>query len=107
MNKYTKDTNGNLNGQSATDNPLQQQPPFTLLLNFNGVQPQLNFMAARGGGKKIIQLEHKPYELVDGRARVTFSKEEDALLAEKCKMVVAENFSCTRPQIYRLREEFK
>lgn len=64
-------------------------------------------MAALGGGKKTIQLENNPYKLTDGKARVTFSKEEDTLLAEKCRMMVVGKFSCTRSQIDRLRDEFK
>lgn len=63
-------------------------------------------MFTNGGGKKAERLEHKPYEIVDGKARLVFSKEED-MLAEKCRMTVVGRFSRTRLQIDKLRDEFK
>lgn len=50
-----------------------------------------------GGMKKLICLEPRPYEIVDGKARVIFTKEEDDPLAEKCHLTVVEKFPRTRP----------
>ncbi|KAK4357082.1 hypothetical protein RND71_022692 [Anisodus tanguticus] len=90
--------------QLTSGNPLPGQlpPPPT-----NPDGSKLNFMAAVEGGSKLVKLEHKPYELIDGKAKVTFSNEEGALLANKCRMTVVGKFSRTRPQIDRLRDEYK
>ncbi|KAH0658192.1 hypothetical protein KY289_026940 [Solanum tuberosum] len=95
----------------AANSTSHRQPTTTTIQSIptkhNGEQPQQNFAATLGRGKKIIRLENKPYELVDGRAKVIFSKEEDVVLAEKCTMTMMGKFYRTRPQIDRLRDEFK
>lgn len=50
-----------------------------------------------GGMKKLIRLEPRPYELIDGKDRLIFTKEEDDQLAEKCRLTVVGKFLCSRP----------
>lgn len=77
-----------------------------------GLSSQFNYAVSVEGkvsglGSKGVHLEHKPYEFVDGKARVIFSKKENELLAEKCRLTIVGKFPRNRPQIDIMREDFK
>lgn len=104
-------------------NPPHPLPPLTienhtggrLALLINPTEPNsapTNYAAeivgqTNGEMKKLIRLEPRPYKFMDGKVRVIFTKEEDDLLAEKCRLTVVGKFPQTRPQIDKLRDEFK
>ncbi|XP_059285094.1 uncharacterized protein LOC132038442 [Lycium ferocissimum] len=80
--------------------------------NNNPLPPQINYAAALTNREttkksKFVRLEPRPFEIVDGKAKVVFLTTEDKLLVEKCKLTLVGKFSRTRPQIDKLREDFK
>ena len=87
----------------------QQQPP-PQITSHNVAGNEASYLSVAEGyatGRRAIRLQHKPFEFADGKAKVVFDKAEDDLLAEKCKFTMVGKFPRTRPQIDKLREEFK
>ncbi|KAG5582632.1 hypothetical protein H5410_053259 [Solanum commersonii] len=58
------------------------------------------------GRRKKVNLQHRSYNLSEGKATVTFTKDEDDLLAESCRLTVVGKFSRIRPSIDKIRLEF-
>ncbi|KAG5599737.1 hypothetical protein H5410_031107 [Solanum commersonii] len=91
-----------LNGLTISTNPNEQIYPK---------DPQINYAAALGvsngrNSKKMVKLQHRPYELLEGKPVVSFSKEENDRLAEICKLTIVGKFMRIRPSIEKIREDF-
>ncbi|KAG5631507.1 hypothetical protein H5410_003224 [Solanum commersonii] len=91
-----------LNGLTISTNPNEQIYPK---------DPQINYVAALGvsngrNSKKTVKLQHRPYELLEGKPVVPFSKQENDLLAEICKLTIIGKFMRIRPSIEKIREDF-
>ncbi|KAG5572696.1 hypothetical protein H5410_062462 [Solanum commersonii] len=74
--------------------------------------PPLNFAAALGGNggngaRRKIRLPHRPYDLKEGKPVVSFSKEENDMLADTCKLTLIGKFTKIRPSIEKIRDDFK
>lgn len=91
-----------LNGLTISTNPNEQIYPK---------DPQINYAAALGvsngrNSKKTVKLQHRPYELLEGKPVVSFSKEENDRLAEICKLTIVGKFMRIRPSIEKIKEDF-
>ncbi|KAH0661549.1 hypothetical protein KY284_026480 [Solanum tuberosum] len=91
-----------LNGLTISTNPNEQIYPK---------DPQINYATALGvsngrTSKKTVKLQHRPYELLEGKPVVSFSKEENDRLAKICKLTIVGKFMRIRPSIEKIREDF-
>lgn len=56
--------------------------------------------------RKKVNLPHRSYNLSEGKATVTFTKDENDLLAESCRLTIVGKFSRIRPSIDKIQLEF-
>lgn len=92
--------------------PLNNLNIASPLSTLNGKSDSINFAAALGGyggsgSRRKIRLPHRSYELKEGNPIVTFSKEENDMLAETCKLTLIGKFTRIRPSIEKIRDDFK
>ncbi|KAG5597029.1 hypothetical protein H5410_038261 [Solanum commersonii] len=74
--------------------------------------PPLNFAATLGGNggngaRRKIRIPHCPYDLKEGKPVVSFSKEENDMLADTCKLTLIGKFTKICPSIEKIRDDFK
>ncbi|WMV18919.1 hypothetical protein MTR67_012304 [Solanum verrucosum] len=65
-----------------------------------------NLTTNRSSRNSRIRLQPKPHEIQNGKYMVSFSKEENEMLAQTCKWTILGKFSQIRPSIDIIRREF-
>ncbi|KAH0679898.1 hypothetical protein KY284_020983 [Solanum tuberosum] len=65
-----------------------------------------NLATNRSSRNSRIRLQPKPHEIQNGKPVVSFSKEENEMLAQMCKWTIIGKFSQIRPSIDIIRREF-
>ncbi|KAH0698659.1 hypothetical protein KY284_012874 [Solanum tuberosum] len=91
-----------LNGLTISTNPNEQIYPK---------DPQINYAAALGvsngrNSKKTVKLQHRPYEFLEGKPVVSFSKEENVRLAEICKLTIVGSVKIGAYNMYHVFIDF-
>ncbi|KAG5582020.1 hypothetical protein H5410_052647 [Solanum commersonii] len=91
-----------LNNLKITPNLENQRNPPNPLRNFAAV-----LGSANGSGiKKGVKLPHRSYDLIERKSVVSFSKEENGMLVDTCKLTIIGKFSRIRPSIDKIRDDF-
>ncbi|OIT27626.1 hypothetical protein A4A49_25768 [Nicotiana attenuata] len=73
------------------------------------VSPQSTYVNAKGNvlpTRNKVRLQHRSYQMVNGKPVVIFTKEEEDMLAQTCKWTIIGKFSHIRPSIDSIRSEF-